>query len=286
MTPYLSIRQLITSELHTRRSNNDNSNLRLFFRGQACDTWKIEPNICRPSVADGRSERDLINEQMAQGNWDTNSSLFENIAYMQHYGVPTRFLDFTTDIDIALFFACEDKSKMDCDGEIIACLYDYRNEEFIDTLLVTELVLLDKPVYLSTFIEGIIRKYPILSYSNGFLSPEKELALSLLSWIDHGFMVTPSDKLIARIEKKNPRLILQHGAFFIPGNMTDSICPKACTTEISTTTILPSIAQMPSTICDNRIIHRFKVPKEEKDSILHDLAEAGISKTTIMPDAE
>lgn len=40
---------------------------------------------------------------------------------MQHYGAPTRLLDFTGNPLIALYFACDDDSQKDKDGVVLLC---------------------------------------------------------------------------------------------------------------------------------------------------------------------
>ena len=42
---------------------------------------------------------------------------FEMIALMQHYGLPTRFLDFTKNPLVALWFSCQENGKAECDTD-------------------------------------------------------------------------------------------------------------------------------------------------------------------------
>ncbi len=90
--------------------NQRSAGLNFFYRGMADSRWKLIPSLMR-SIAESHAyalEHDLAVEfksevpdlfQDARGN-------FETIAKMQHFGIPTRLLDFTLNPLIALYFAC------------------------------------------------------------------------------------------------------------------------------------------------------------------------------------
>ncbi|EMW0566186.1 TPA: FRG domain-containing protein [Vibrio parahaemolyticus] len=86
----------------------------LFFRGQADYTWKLKPTIYRTD--------DFLNHQCVQ--YENNSLRLkpngplppllhtsyeiEWLMLCQHYGVPTRLLDWSHDILTSLYFACSE----------------------------------------------------------------------------------------------------------------------------------------------------------------------------------
>ena len=63
--------------------------MQAFYRGQSDSSWKITPSICRDKSVD-----ESISE--------SGDSLFEVMAYNQHYIHATRLIDFSTDIDLSL----------------------------------------------------------------------------------------------------------------------------------------------------------------------------------------
>jgi hypothetical protein len=92
------------------------------FRGQRCPEWKLEISLERASrrcdVDEKEYERAVVQEfrlhaysYLSDVPKDTDT--LEWLAFMQHYGAPTRLLDFTYSFWIALFLAFEE-AENDC----------------------------------------------------------------------------------------------------------------------------------------------------------------------------
>lgn len=64
------------------------------------------------------------------------------MAYEQHYIQATRLIDFTTDINIALYFACCD--SMDKDGAVFLWSYSPYDSKWVRTIIQCELVNIQK----------------------------------------------------------------------------------------------------------------------------------------------
>ena len=81
-----------------------------FFRGQNRD-WSVRPSFWRLTTADQEVARLRLSRFLAwieatPGLAPIAASTDSALAVAQHYGIPTTFLDFTTDPSVAAFFAC------------------------------------------------------------------------------------------------------------------------------------------------------------------------------------
>ena len=97
----------------------------ILFRGHANLDWKLKPTLFREYE---HFEEAVLFEQMSYtpllkgGNSPYANSYdpIEHLMCLQHFSVPTRLLDWTSDILIALFFCCFDEmdDNIDSDGQL------------------------------------------------------------------------------------------------------------------------------------------------------------------------
>lgn len=99
---------------------------RCLFRGQADATWNLRPSIARLVHDGGWAVEEAIEaEKLAIGLFVPGAErhlgelerrpegLVEQWSVMQHYGVPTRVLDWSADPWVALYFAAETHAERD-----------------------------------------------------------------------------------------------------------------------------------------------------------------------------
>ena len=99
--------------------NNDLTFGDLCFRGQADASWKIWPSIFRHYERyQALFHENFIMKHIQEGfraPYLFNFDPMEQLMILQHFSVPTRLLDWSNDILVALFFACENP---DVDGAL------------------------------------------------------------------------------------------------------------------------------------------------------------------------
>lgn len=123
--------QMLTIESTTEANNYlhnlslDNSDFR--FRGQADFVWPLTPSIYRYCSFKRYQaiihERDLMffRPKFPMPPLTYTNFEIEWLMVCQHNNVPTRLLDWSSDILTALFFCCYDKKNLDKDGALFIC---------------------------------------------------------------------------------------------------------------------------------------------------------------------
>lgn len=115
------------------------------FRGVSNDSYKIEASVCRRLPKENRGDplkllnvtQELIARARSLGH-DRNEghprSDLELLAHLQHYGAATCLIDFTRDVMVALWMACQqstmekDKSKKTTKGKVVAVRSDHPSQ--------------------------------------------------------------------------------------------------------------------------------------------------------------
>lgn len=230
-----------------------------FFRGQSDYSWALEPGIRRES---NKKEWEELN-----GIVEGNKDLFSYIAKLQHYqGRKTRFLDFTTNIDVALYFACESENSID--ASVYICSYTPRKMSWCDVEIISELSFLKNEILVNDFSENLLDKYE--SIRNKYEDTE-QLSMSIASWIDHGFMVLPSKDEYEKLNKEgNQRICNQEGAFFICGNNMKHYMDgrDRWQSNAGKNIIRPEVAEVPNTIKYGYGVFKIIIPSNLKQDAL------------------
>lgn len=139
----------------------------LFFRGMTNYEWKLIPHLGRHIAPVEFCESEMINEMLTlrPEEFLGISSDFDLIAKMQHYGLPTRLLDFTTNPLVALYFACQNERKNTI-GRVVctynACTYN-----------------------VSKLVDLICGSYRISDYTNVYFEDITKGRVSLLTYLTY-----------------------------------------------------------------------------------------------------
>lgn len=238
--------------------------LQAFYRGQSDASWKITPSICR-------------NKSVDESIPESGELLFEIMAYKQHYIQATRLIDFTTDIDVALYFACHE--NFDEDAAVFIWLYSPDDSKWTRTKIQCELVNIKKErISISEFAEEFFCKYPELK---DLYSCRKEFYSELVSYLDHGFMI---------MQPRNPqvenfRIQRQKGCLYVCGVKFETPIDEMRTSVNAGNNILcPHEVVVPKELERGNFLVKIVIPARLKSVIMEQLEEKGITKDSLLPD--
>lgn len=238
----------------------------LFFRGEARehnvivpsiytkDEWiENEDKIFKEFIL--RNPNDFINEK----------TTFEKLVKMQHYSLPTRLLDITSNPLIALFFACE-RYENEQDGNLVVFSIPNKDTKYYDSDTVSVISNISRRPINLLDIGNLDKKKKIFNKTNEIqylLHEIKEEKPYFKDIIEKKHM---QKVVFVKPLLNNARIIKQDGAFLLFGiNKKKKECAK---------------------IPNNYILQTIKIDKNSKKEIMKNLEILGISKDKIYPELD
>lgn len=237
----------------------------IFYRGHSCATkYRLSPSLFRTDEKGNylyRDKEDIIYRELLVSNSEDfryDHYTLDSLVRMQHYSLPTRLLDITSNPLIALYFACVSNPQED--GEVVVFTMKKERVKYFDSDIVSCLANLSR-------LSSRSKQNIDFSLSEMKSFNDQDSIKKLVHFVreEKGYFeakINPEDlqKIVCvKVKKSNNRISSQSGAFLLFGH--EAVFDEGGNDEIN--------------------IDRLRVTN--KESMLKELDFLNINESTVFP---
>lgn len=241
------------------------------YRGQANIEWTLRPSLYRGELFS--RERVLIKKLEHFCPNELENDRFSSLVKLQHYGMPTRLLDVSSNPLVALYFSCygSDESKSDGVVHIFRNMPTFWSDDYFVKIVMDYIFeYAGSSVDLLNMHKMLKRKY--YDGINIYVPSDMSELLKILEV--QAIMVVPN--LV------NKRVSAQEGAFLLFGmkvESTKTIQTKVCYNFVPADAISEGKF-------GGGIVEKIVIPSESKKRIIYELDCMGINERTLFPELD
>lgn len=195
------------------------------FRGQRFFGWPMKPKLFRGENNLYKSEdlavRDIVSIHPKE--FESDRTMFDRLVRMQHFGLPTRLVDVTSNPLVALWFATESSLKeAEYDGGVQALYIPKDRQRYYDSDRVSCMSNIAnlKHVQKERLFKNVAQKMSVEEFKK---TSEAKMLVFYIGQEKQNFLnqVNPSDLVLpvyVKPKMANKRIIAQSGAFMLFGS--------------------------------------------------------------------
>lgn len=264
-----------------------------WFRGHSDSSFELLPSVFRRTGKNGDgpyyNENELLSEFLRRHPTakKEHSNTLELLTYAQHYGLPTRLLDWSENLLVATYFACNE--HQDKDGELFVWLEQDKqsiSKKSIFSPFIDKIIEIDNKPRL---IDGIINFFENQTHAGEHIhineQPIKDISLNqVLELSALGLELTLSLKMDGGFDN----LDHLHYKYYPPLINKRLISQSGCFSVHTGKVINGEIALKFSPLKGNKSeqLVSILINKDSKQNILSSLKICGIDRARLFPELE